>query len=85
MTSPSEWRPGDRVELGPDTVPLVFYHFRPTAVEVVTPDRIAEWERLMQEKVGVRPGWDDTAELRAVRTLSVCNGPGFCDCDQEWV
>jgi hypothetical protein len=85
VTSPTEWAPGERIELDQETTPLVFFHFRPTAVEVVPADGLAEWERLMVEKVGVRPGWDENVELRPVATKSVCNGPGFCDCDQEWV
>jgi hypothetical protein len=85
MTSPAEWAPGQRIELGPETTPLVFFHFRPTAVEVVPPDGIAEWERLMEEKVGVKPGWDEnTKRKEQVETWSVCNGPGYCDLDIDW-
>jgi hypothetical protein len=86
VTSPAEWAPGQRIELGPETTPLVFFHFRPTSFEVVPPDGIAEWERLMTEKVGIRPGWDENAELRPVRTVTGCpDDPGRpCDCDEEY-
>jgi hypothetical protein len=78
VTSPAEWTPGERIDLDKQKLPLVFYHFRPTAVEVVPPERLAEWERLMTEKVGIRP-----AERRSdvIYTLSLCNGPGICDSD----
>jgi hypothetical protein len=85
VTSPAEWAPGERVELDKEKLPLVFYHFRPTAVEVVPPERLAEWERLMTEKVGIKPSVDEDERRGWVRTWSVCNGPGFCDCDQEFV
>ena len=70
----------------PEKGPVVFM-FRPTRYKrVETPEELEEWERLMAEKVGVRVQRDEAPGLRrAVETVSVCNGPGFCDCDQEWV
>jgi hypothetical protein len=62
-----------------DKLPIIF-HFQPTSYEVVTPDRLGEWERLMTERVGL------TVNSVAGRlpSISYC-GPqgelGSCDSD----
>jgi hypothetical protein len=70
----------------PEKAPVVFM-FRPTRyVRVETPEQLEEWRRLMAEKVGVQVQvGEERQRQRWVETVSVCNGPGYCDCDEEWV
>ncbi len=56
-------------------LPAVFM-FQPTRYEVVTGERLKEWETLLRENVGLR------GELRAVGLPSICFCPGADDCDQ---
>jgi hypothetical protein len=50
-----------------DNLPIIF-HFQPTSYEVVTPDRLGEWERLMTERVGI------------TGDVSVARGPSISFC-----
>jgi hypothetical protein len=54
--------------------PVVFM-FQPTAFEVMTPDRLTEWENLLQEKVGL----EGRAREGRVSTLSYCDTRDDCD------
>ncbi len=73
----------------PKRGPVVFM-FQPTRyVRCETPEELDQWESLMAEKVGIavkaQRGGDEMRPSRWVETVSVCNGPGFCDCDQEQI
>jgi hypothetical protein len=56
-------------------IPAVF-HFQPTRYEVVTGERLEEWERLMRQRVGLPV---ENLRLRALPSISFCEGA--CDCD----
>jgi hypothetical protein len=63
--------------------PIVFM-FTPERYEVVTGERVQEWERLMRERVGLQQVGIDIAGLRpSLPTLCFCGGFGndACDCD----
>jgi hypothetical protein len=60
--------------------PAVFM-FQPTRFEVVTGERIEEWERLLRDRVGLSGLRVDESTARGVRTESWCDG-GACDCDE---
>jgi hypothetical protein len=62
-------------------VPLIFM-FQPCEFQIVKPDKIQEWEEMMQKNVGL----DKFADFRAERThgfetISLCHPGGACDCD----
>jgi hypothetical protein len=63
--------------------PLIFM-FRPTHYEVLTDDRVAEWEALVAERVGLK-----IESPRGTLSKSYCATPGAgperdagCDCDE---
>ena len=82
MKPRSEWEPGEEIPLEQGDMPLIFA-FRAKSFQVVAPDRVEEWEQLMTERVGIKPGWNDTQEQKATRTFCQCDGglSGFDDCD----
>jgi hypothetical protein len=64
-----------------EKLPVIF-HFQPSSYEVVTPDRLKEWQKVMSERVGL------PAELLApgvpekLPTWCICGDHGpLCDCD----
>jgi hypothetical protein len=59
--------------------PIVF-QFQPERFEVVTGDRLQEWDRLMRTRVGLQV---EAGGISCLPSISYC-GPSFedaCDCD----
>ena len=83
MKPRSEWQPGETINIEEGDMPIVFA-FRPNSMQIVPPEGVAEWEQLMTEKVGIKPGWDDTAIVPLSRTVCSCGSglSGWDDCDQ---
>lgn len=63
--------------------PVVF-HFRPKTYEVVTGERLREWERLMRENVGVAMDVSSLADTTSQTLSGGCGGEyPLCDCDVD--
>ncbi len=62
-----------------DTPPVVFSFHKPDRFEVVTGDRLQEWESLMKEKLGIAA---DPSATTASCTVCYCRGEP-CDCDAD--
>ena len=75
-----ERAPGKRVVPEAGAHPII-WHFRPTSVEFVGPERRAEWVKLMREQVGVNlpNAYDWSGD--PCETISGCSGGGWDDCD----
>ncbi len=69
---------GAPTEIPRGPIPTVF-HFQPTRYEVVTGDRLEEWERLMRQRVGLPVEDLRTTALTALPSISYCDYA--CDCD----
>jgi hypothetical protein len=70
-------KPGNRVVPEAGSLPII-YHFRPTSLEFVGPERHQEWVKLMREHVGVQIPPDWSGDPR--ETISG-SGSGWDDCD----
>ena len=68
--------PKNQKQMGSRNKPVVFM-FQPETFEVVSSDKLRQWERLMIEKVGLKPG---TMGDITTGTISCC--PDCDDCDQ---
>jgi len=62
----------------PKHTPIVFM-FRPTKFKWVSGSRIKEWEKLMTERVGIKPD-GDMLKIQGGQTTSGC--PAADDCDR---
>lgn len=69
-----------------DDRPVAFL-YRPVGYELVTPDRLDEWEKLMNERVGLTPppAGDVAAQQRSTRSVSFCCEGLHCGCDCDVV
>lgn len=74
-----------------DSRPIA-YMFRPTAYQIVPPERLDEWEKLMTERVGLNPGRHESGERQGMRnrlpSVSFCCNGGIsmsCACDSDEV
>ncbi|HEY3969013.1 MAG TPA: hypothetical protein VGM05_30970 [Planctomycetaceae bacterium] len=64
-----------------EKLPIIF-HFQPTSYEVITPERLPEWEKVMRERVGIA---GDGTVARGP-TFSFCGGaPGLDPCDSDYI
>ncbi len=62
-----------------EKLPVIF-HFQPTSYEIVAPERLGEWEKLMRERVGL----EGAHPQRRLPTISFCGEQGeegACDTD----
>ncbi len=66
--------PARRKKLSSVKEPVVFM-FQPTDYEVVPPERLSEWERLMRDEVGFPPELvKSIAAARLIETICLRNG-----------
>lgn len=65
----------------------VAYLYRPVGYELVTPERLDEWEKLMSERVGLTPPStsDVEAQMPGTRSVSFCCEGLSCGCDCDVV
>lgn len=78
---------GTRHRLETNTSHPAVFMFQPLEYELVSAERIEEWERLLRERVGLIPSGNVSADMRMMRSglpcVSFCgSGGGMDDCDE---
>ncbi len=76
-STPSEFK-----RAGRSLQPVVFM-FQPTRFEIVTADKLNEWETLLRERVGMRLPVDMSAAGGDSGTCCASYCPDADDCDQD--
>ena len=71
---------GERREIEPGNPPVILM-FQPTDYEVVTPDRLQEWQDDLAENVGLRGLGDLDPQFASTGTWAHCGfkEPDYCD------